>query len=176
MFGRVTDIDVAMKYVDTRGIAVQAGGHVGLWPRRLAQHFVLVHTFEPSADMYACLELNTVGIRNIMPHRAALGSAPHAAPFSVRRSGRSKFDPEGQEMVEVMMIDDLNLPRCDLIYLDVEGAEILALTGAAETIRKYRPVLVLETLKGKVDDIDAWTRKHQYSLAQRIHNDRIFTP
>ena len=41
-------------------------------------------------------------------------------------------------------IDTLKLERCDLIKLDLEGAEPLAILGAIDTITKFRPFLVIE--------------------------------
>ena len=37
------------------------------------------------------------------------------------------------------MVSELNLPRVDFIKMDIEGAEKPALTGARETIRRFRP-------------------------------------
>lgn len=37
------------------------------------------------------------------------------------------------------------IPPPSVIKMDVEGAELLALTGASETIRKYRPAILLST-------------------------------
>jgi hypothetical protein len=45
-------------------------------------------------------------------------------------------------------IDDLNLPSCDLIHLDVEGYEAAALQGAIETIKKFKPVVIIERDSG----------------------------
>lgn len=48
------------------------------------------------------------------------------------------------ERVPVMRIDDLDLPRCDLIKADVEGMEKALLEGGRQTIKKFHPVLYLE--------------------------------
>jgi len=39
----------------------------------------------------------------------------------------------------------LNLTRVDLIKMDIEGAEVNALRGASETIRKFRPCIGIGT-------------------------------
>ena len=48
---------------------------------------------------------------------------------------------------ELVSIDDVvreeGLPRVDCIKLDVEGAELAALRGAADTIRRFRPRLII---------------------------------
>ena len=42
-------------------------------------------------------------------------------------------------------LDNLSLERVDVIKLDVEGHELAVLRGALETIRKTRPVIVMES-------------------------------
>jgi hypothetical protein len=48
------------------------------------------------------------------------------------------------EMVQMIHIDQLDLKACDYIKIDVEGAEILALIGAKNTIEKYKPIIWYE--------------------------------
>ena len=48
------------------------------------------------------------------------------------------------ESVKMISIDSLDLERCDYIKIDVEGAEILVLTGALNTINKYHPIIFFE--------------------------------
>jgi FkbM family methyltransferase len=52
---------------------------------------------------------------------------------------------EGGERVAVALLDDLELPRPDVIKIDVEGHEARALEGARATIDKCRPLIVLES-------------------------------
>jgi hypothetical protein len=44
----------------------------------------------------------------------------------------------------IYRIDDIGLPDCDLIYLDVEGDEVDILMGASETISRCHPIIVTE--------------------------------
>ena len=71
--------------------------------------------------------------------------------LSTANSGRNSLvlPTSGNEVeVPVTTIDalteELGLPRVDYIKMDIEGAEREALRGAAHTIERYRPTLMLE--------------------------------
>ncbi|MEO5373380.1 MAG: FkbM family methyltransferase [Alphaproteobacteria bacterium] len=48
------------------------------------------------------------------------------------------------DRVPVLTIDELGLPACHLIKIDVQGMERDVLTGAVHTIERYRPILYVE--------------------------------
>lgn len=50
----------------------------------------------------------------------------------------------GTTMLSVVTIDSLDLPRCDLIKLDVEGMELQVVAGAKSTIARHLPVIYFE--------------------------------
>lgn len=53
----------------------------------------------------------------------------------------------GYETVEVIAIDDLQLPRLDFLKIDVEGMEIEVLKGARKMIEQFRPWCWIEYWK-----------------------------
>lgn len=177
MFKRVTDCDVVAAHARTKGVAVQAGGHCGLWARQLAKTFALVHTFEPVPEMFACLMRNTIYVQNILLHNTALGAEQAMVKIAPRSGGKSKvLESSSSSDIEQVTIDSLNLPRCDLIYLDIERYELEALAGAKETIAHFRPVIALEVLDGEQDRITQWMNTNKYTFSKQIHSDWIFTP
>jgi FkbM family methyltransferase len=46
--------------------------------------------------------------------------------------------------VEVGCLDDIDLPACDLLKIDVEGAEYLVLEGGRQTLARHRPAILSE--------------------------------
>lgn len=177
MMKRVNDCDVVSSFTRTRGIAVQAGGHCGLWARQLAKSFALVHTFEPVPDMFECLKKNTQYSQNIITHEKALGRENVMVQIAPRSGGKSKvLGSSSSSDVEQVTIDSLNLPRCDLIYLDIERYELEALAGAKETIAHFRPVIALEVLDGEELRIQQWMDDHKYSHVKSIHSDCVYAP
>lgn len=52
-----------------------------------------------------------------------------------------------KQIVRLLTIDSLALPRLDFVKLDVEGMELEALAGAAETIHRCGPSILIEVIK-----------------------------
>jgi FkbM family methyltransferase len=50
----------------------------------------------------------------------------------------------GAEQVATRTLDSINLPKCNLIKIDVEGMEASVICGAINTINKFKPVLYVE--------------------------------
>ena len=120
--------------------AVQAGGNIGLWPKRLADVFQRVITFEPEPVTRACLAANVPASVEI--HAAALGERPGVCGIK-RRSVGSHIVIDGDQ-IPVTTVDGLGLADVDFLQLDIEGYEWFALKGAADTIARCRPIIQVE--------------------------------
>ncbi len=136
------DLSAAADRARGRDVAIQAGGNVGVWADHLARSFARVETVEPDALNYSCLQRNVPA--NVRHRQAGFGDRPGHVGMSIVSGNAGAHYVQGAGDVPVIMIDSLNLEACDLICLDVEGYEPLALHGAEATIRKYRPVLMFE--------------------------------
>lgn len=181
------DLLAAAAVAPQHRVAVQAGGHLGIFPKALAELFDWVYTFEPAADLFAHL-MHNAPEPNILKFQAALGDARRMVGLSrERRDGKPDAHEGithvfGEGPIPTLRIDDLNLPVCDLIQLDLEGWEMYALRGAAETIRRCRPVLALEVNKnlGYVGIQQEWLRDAVkalgYRFVKRMHSDELYVP
>lgn len=168
-------MDRAIELCATHHVCVQAGGHVGLWPARLARTFRHVYTFEPDRALYACLCRNSNSTPQVIAHAAALGASSGVAKLkSHPHSGQASIHPSGAMRVRQMTIDELGLSSCDAIFLDIEGYEVEALKGARETIKKFRPVLHVEELGWSKARIREHMTSIGYELVAKIHRDAVY--
>jgi len=141
---QVYQLESVIPLCNRKNTAVQAGGNVGVYAKYLARHFDRVISYEPDKDNFDCLVRN-VPEANVEKIRAALGDMAGSAgmerdPINV---GAHRIAGDGD--IPVVRIDDRKLDACDFLCLDVEGYEMFALKGAAETIRKFRPVILFES-------------------------------
>ena len=68
--------------------------------------------------------------------------------------------------VRKLALDEFNLPRLDLIKIDIEGMELEALEGAKETIGRTRPIMLIEKIKTDAGDLRQWLTARGYELAE----------
>lgn len=65
------------------------------------------------------------------------------------------FDKISDNLVKTLSIDDLTvqqkLPKVDFIKMDIEGAELSALQGAEQTIRRFKPDLAIAIYHSNAD-------------------------
>lgn len=136
------DLDAAVRLCRGHEVAVQAGGNVGVWASHLAKRFKRVVTAEPDVINYKCLTLNVPD--NVEHHRAAFGAEPSSIGLVYVEGNAGAHYAKADGDIPVLTIDSLGLEACDLICLDVEGYEPMALRGAEQTIRRCKPVIMFE--------------------------------
>lgn len=147
---------------DPSGDIVHAGAFYGDFLPALARSRAdgaLVYAFEPNAENHRCAQITVLlnGLANVRLANAALHSGSGLGTLAIRSSdglalgGGSHLVEEPQdvdsEQVPLIAVDDV-VPddrRVAVVQLDVEGHEEQALSGALRTIRRCRPLLVLES-------------------------------
>lgn len=178
----IGDIDVILAAVgEKKNVCIQAGGNVGVWPKAFAKEFKTVYTFEPDPTNFRCLNLNVLE-DNVIKIQGILGNdyGPVSLIKFVENCGAHYVGTE-KGNIPTFRIDDLNLNECDLIQLDIEGFEHIALRRAVYTIERFHPVIVVEdkglsvkygTEKGTIESM---LIKMKYKVHTRTHRDIIFT-
>lgn len=182
------NLNRVLKLVPGRTAVVQAGACLGVFPEFLAKRFKTVYTFEPAADLFRIM-LQNVPLDNIVRFQAALGCERGLVGTArVRRCGSPGRDHEGithivpQGTVPTLQIDDLALPVCDLIYLDLEGYELNALRGAVDTLQRCRPVVAIEVNKNlhymglTREEVMGFVQSQGYVHKMTVGSDEAFIP
>lgn len=183
VMSHLKDMDVALPFCRERRVCIQAGGHAGLWPGRLAEYFSRVYTFEAEPILFQCLCLNTAHRSNIYPYARALGEFPGTVKLRPHVSAGSwRVDPDGTHPVEQVTIDDVmerssypdHKNQVDAIFLDVEGYEAKVLRGAVKTIERCRPVVMVEELPRHADELRCTLKDLHYREVARVHSDHVW--
>jgi FkbM family methyltransferase len=130
-----------------RKVALDVGANVGLWGRDLCEGFEQVIAFEPVNDFRECLKKN-VTASNLDILTVALGNVNTRAVMNITEgnSGHSHIDPAsfGAGETEVVTLDSLNFEVVDYMKIDCEGFEYRVLQGAEQTVKRCRPIVVVE--------------------------------
>jgi FkbM family methyltransferase len=62
----------------------------------------------------------------------------------------------------LLSLDSLELPRVDFIKIDVEGMEVEVLQGAMHTLKRCKPMMLIEHIKTKKRDLDPILKRAGY--------------
>lgn len=175
---RVGDSDPAVAACKQRRTCVQAGGYIGFWAMRLARSFAQVLSFEVMPGCLEACRRNCESLANVEVFGLGLGSVEgETLPIRASASaGGWRVDPAGPLEAQMTTIDALGLTDCDLIVLDIEGHEIPALMGAAETIARCRPVIHVEERGENLTALPAYLKGLGYRQHARIHADAVYVP
>lgn len=152
--------EVVLKLVNEGDNVVEVGGHVGFYtlglaarvgatgsvltfeanPRlaALAQRSVRFNGFGPRVRIEQKIASNQKGTMKFMVSRQFAGGS-----HLYLRDGMLSKDAEVIE-VESVRLDDLKLPKIDLLRIDAEGSEVLILEGASKLLDNPDMIVCLE--------------------------------
>lgn len=113
--------------------------------------------YEPNPDAFDVLwrnvELNGVMDR-VFPYCLAVGDEPGKGvlkvPLKPRPPGLATLGEPGrfpswvEHAVDIVTLDSLPWRRVDFIKIDAEGAELMVLRGAKQTIEQHHPAMLIE--------------------------------
>lgn len=156
-------LDKEMLEVDTflyvRRRFVDIGANTGYYSYHFSKTFQHVDAFEPVFE--ASKMLRVLQNPNLNIHNIALsnhnGTQKFYIPLKDGRTepGLASLEPRDGDCevrnVPIKMLDDFGFEDVDLIKIDVEGHELKVLQGAVETIKKCKPVMIIEVEQRHID-------------------------
>lgn len=178
----------AFEYVKTWSRAVDLGAHVGIFSRHFAKHFDEVVAFEPTEETRECLQKNVPENVTIVPFACGDHEGTILFRRHIKNSGGTEmwFDEPAEDgrfryyHVRMITLDSLGLEDVGLIKIDIQGAEPMALRGALATLKRCRPVVLIEEKPVAGMSLDHISDARDILLAsgyeerERVGADRIY--
>lgn len=143
---------------------IDVGANIG-WFTLLAAKAVgengRVIAFEPRPDLCSRLKMSVDenDFLHVETYEVALGKKPGQMSVACKRAAanpggtwsipnerlKSALDDTYEQFeVDVRCLDEFDVDRCDLLKIDIEGAEYLALSGASSFLEKFKPLILTE--------------------------------
>ena len=159
-----SEYDAIMSMVNPGGTAVDVGANIGIFTYGFLARGADVCAIEPQAgcakQIKSFYDLGFPRVRSpgkrgkLSLHVEAVSDMPGTAVLYVPlKDGKmddesASLNPDDGESlrieVPVRRLDDYGLEKVQVIKMDVEGREVSAIEGAAETIARCRPSLLVE--------------------------------
>lgn len=173
-----------------QSVAIDAGANIGAYAWRMAGEFAKVYAFEPADDTFACLARNVDewALRDvILPYQMAVSDRREGVAMGsngfLRRSVSREVVGEGD--TPAVPLDEFGLNDLLFLKLDVEGFELKALLGTAETIARCRPFVMMELKdrhiksgRANTSAVD-WLEEQGYTVIANLGDpviDRLYAP
>lgn len=191
--------DAALTYVEEFNQVVDIGAHVGISVHHWAKFFKKITAFEPMKDHYDCLKRNTENLKDLELHNIAVSNTEGKLFGSYRTTKNSgsfqlldsdykqpnKKTPRKLYEIMVKPLDSFEFKNLNLLKIDVEGWEFEVLKGSVNTIKKHKPVLLVEFTGGEskkslhrynINEYRELISDLNYKSIETIESDTIYVP
>lgn len=182
-------LELALSHCKSFRTAIDGGAHVGTWSVAMSKRFEYVMAFEPALDTFKCLvkNLDRHACVNVGACPGALGAQPgHGTmvddPKRLGNTGARHLNGEGAGNTVIWPLDTFpGIKDVDFVKLDVEGYEYHALKGAENTLKRWRPVVLIEVKNFgsprfgcHCEDAPRYLESIGYREVARMRNDRVY--
>ena len=174
--------------LDKGAVFVDVGAHIGKYTVPVAKivgRNSLVIACEPHPKNYQILmenirlnDLKNVIALNIAAWKKESDIKLFIGDCCVHHSVKKNF---GLGFVTVQarpldcVLQELEVENVDFIKIDVEGAEVEVLNGLIDTLKKWRPTLIIEITR-ELDKIKKFMKQRGYTMKQIAPRYYIFRP
>ncbi|HKT48374.1 MAG TPA: FkbM family methyltransferase [Candidatus Acidoferrales bacterium] len=168
------------RLVPRNGCVLDLGANIGVYTNflsRVVGEYGWVCAFEPVEQNYEILRISVRRLENVRAFHAAIGEASGRQEIAIPTGlvgyyqahlGAAKMR-ERKEVVNVLALDDVVLPRVDFIKCDVEGSELAVLKGAKRLIEVHRPGWYMEV--SKPTSAEVFGVMKDWGYAAFVHED-----
>ena len=140
-------LDTALEFVKNFTIAIDAGASYGIMSYNLNSKFSKIYAFEVDAPVRECLKKNVEKFQldNVVVCDCGLSDKEELVALNYLKNTFGTYinkEVSGTNICKTL--DSFELLEVGFIKLDCEGYEPYILKGAEQTIKKYKPVILME--------------------------------
>ncbi len=135
---------------------VDIGGHIGYFTilfSKLVGKRGRVLAFEADAENYQLLKKNTTGRKNVNIYNVAVSDKSGEMNFfkTINKTGSHSLFPSDFRPISITvkadtldhLLEELAVPKVDVIKMDIEGGEPLALQGMAKILEQNPDIVII---------------------------------
>jgi FkbM family methyltransferase len=138
-------VQYLMKQLTRSDLLLDVGANLGYYTTLLSPLVKQVVAFEPVTTSYRYCQTNVAlnQRNNVVLHNVGLWHSEADLEMAVDRSSLMTAHVGSGEAVHCIALDQLDV-RPNVVKIDIEGAEAFALQGMHRTLRRSRPLVVME--------------------------------
>lgn len=180
------NLEQALAQTRRHRLALDAGANFGIMSYHLSAVFQRVIAWEVDPDIRQCLAVNMQNFNcgNVQIEACGLGDQPGKVNIVRHAKSFANYVDPGSSTGEfaVRTIDSYGLVDVDFVKLDCEGYETRILQGAENTIKRCRPVILMEQkvlskrYGHEVHHTQNLLGQWGYRVAQHLAKDVIMVP
>jgi FkbM family methyltransferase len=153
-------------------IGANIGNHSLYWAIERGAKKILA--FEPVDQTFEILQSN-IKINNlnnrVFCHKVGFSDVTEKAGFKTFRAnniGDTHLQPDPIGQIELVRMDDylMDIDRIDFIKIDVEDYEEKVILGGLSTIKKYKPVIFVESYPDYFERMDETMQELDYEMTK----------
>lgn len=140
-------LNIALGFVKNFTTAIDAGANYGIMSYNLNSKFSKIYAFEVDTPVRECLKTNVEKFQldNVIVCDCGLSDKEELVSLNyLKNTFGTHINKEVSGTHSCKTLDSFELTDVGFIKLDCEGYEPYILKGAEQTIKKYKPVILME--------------------------------
>ncbi len=159
---------LASKYINSDSVVVEIGAHIGTLTMVFSKLAKTVYAFEPTKESFDLLNKNISlnECKNVISKQVGIGDKIESTKIGwignnnsgatileggmvtneVLSSAENGSTNSIETKIDLINLDVLTLDRLDYLKIDVEGYEEKVIKGGLNTIKKFKPIIVMECM------------------------------
>ena len=140
-------LNIALGFVKNFTTAIDAGANYGIMSANLNSKFSKIYAFEVDTPVRDCLKKNVekFQLNNVVVCDSGLSDKEELVSLNyLKNTFGTHINKAVSGTHSCKTLDSFELTEVGFIKLDCEGYEPYILKGAEQTIKKYKPVILME--------------------------------